>query len=171
VTDLRLFDFSEERDIARWHAVDDRVMGGVSDSRVQRCSPDSAAFAGVVSLENNGGFASVHAAIPQGILAGHVAIALDCVGDGRRYSLRLRQDEAFDGISYRNDFTPAAGQVSRILLPLADFVPVFRGRTLTTAGPLEPASVRRIGLLIAGQQAGEFKLELHRVSAVKPARV
>ncbi len=161
-----LFDFSQDTDIARWHAVDDRVMGGVSESLVRRCSSHSAAFTGVVSLENNGGFASVHAAIPQGILAGHAAFALDCVGDGRQYSLRLRQDEAFDGISYRNDFTPAAGRVSRILLPLADFVPVFRGRTLTTAGPLEPGRVRRIGLLIARQQAGEFRLELTCLSAV-----
>ncbi|HEX5697569.1 MAG TPA: CIA30 family protein, partial [Rhodoferax sp.] len=45
-----------------WQAINDGVMGGVSVSRMRFDSAGFAVFEGEVSLENNGGFASVRAA-------------------------------------------------------------------------------------------------------------
>lgn len=42
-----------------WTVVDDRVMGGVSRSRIEDSGDGTLRFAGVMSLANNGGFASV----------------------------------------------------------------------------------------------------------------
>lgn len=49
-----------------WQAINDGVMGGVSVSRLRFDSTGYAVFEGVVSLENNGGFASVRASGPTG---------------------------------------------------------------------------------------------------------
>ena len=53
-----LFDFTTATNSTAWQIVNDDVMGGVSTSRFQ-VRTNGAVFSGVVSLENNGGFASV----------------------------------------------------------------------------------------------------------------
>jgi hypothetical protein len=57
-----LIDFSNTNDI-EWYVVNDGVMGGVSQGRLERTGEDTVIFAGVLSLENFGGFASVRADI------------------------------------------------------------------------------------------------------------
>lgn len=155
----RLFDFRDGEEADAWTAVSDPVMGGCSQARMSRDGDGVGVFAGTVSLENNGGFASIHRPLPSGSLAGAKALLLRCMGDGRRYSLRLRQDAEFDGISYRLDFTPEAGHWQEIELPLDQFRPVFRGRELTTAGPLRPEKIIRLGFLLA-RQPGDFHLRI-----------
>lgn len=150
---------------SQWSATDDPVMGGESSSGMESGPDETVVFTGTVSLANNGGFASIHRPLEQGLLSGYDALALRLSGDGRRYSLRLRQEEAFEGISWRHDFDTQEGEWSTLLLPLAGFEAVFRGRKLPTAGPLEPERVNRIGLLIA-RQPGPFRLRLRWIRAV-----
>lgn len=54
-----LFDFTDASAVQGWAAIDDRVMGGVSRSSLQYDPAGHATFKGTVSLERNGGFASV----------------------------------------------------------------------------------------------------------------
>jgi monofunctional biosynthetic peptidoglycan transglycosylase len=53
-----VFDFSTASHAAGWQIVNDAVMGGVSDGEF-RLAKGVAIFSGNISLENNGGFASV----------------------------------------------------------------------------------------------------------------
>lgn len=159
-----LFD-AAQHGVAGWESTDDPVMGGQSSSTMVAGPDGSVFFTGVVSLANNGGFASVHRPLEPGLLSGYDAIALRLAGDGRRYSFRLRQEEAFDGISWRQDFTTREGEWSTVVLPLSGFEAVFRGRRLPGAGPFEPALVNRVSLLIA-RQPGPFRLALRWVRAV-----
>ena len=56
---VSLFEFSGPTASQQWQAVNDGVMGGVSDGRF-RITPDKTMeFSGTLSLENNGGFAWV----------------------------------------------------------------------------------------------------------------
>jgi len=149
-----------------WRSIDDPVMGGESRSVMQPGPAGTAWFTGTVSLANNGGFAAVHRSLEPGLLSGYDALALRIRGDGRRYSLRLRQDSDFDGISYRQDFLTGDGEWETVLLSLSAFEAVFRGRHLPTAGALERSRVNRIGLLIA-RQPGPFRLQLRWIRAVR----
>ena len=56
---LLLFDFSDPAIVSDWAPIDDRVMGGISRSKLRHDLAGHAAFEGTVSLERNGGFASV----------------------------------------------------------------------------------------------------------------
>lgn len=151
-----------------WRSTDDPVMGGESRSGMEPGAEETVVFTGNVSLANNGGFASVHRSLEPGLLTGYDALALRLCGDGQRYSLRLRQEEAFDGISWRHDFDTRDGEWRTVALPFSGFQAVFRGRELPTAGPLEPSRVNRIGLLIA-RQPGPFRLRLRWIQAVRGA--
>lgn len=167
----RLFDFTLSGSEATWQAVDDRVMGGQSLSTMRPHAEQGVAFAGFMTREGGGGFASVQSPLPGALPADCVAIRLRCSGDGRSYSLRLRQQDAYDGISYRCDFRPATGVWQDVVLALADFRATFRGRELTSAAALQAHRVQRIGLLLAGGQTGEFELRLLHIDALDRAGV
>jgi hypothetical protein len=111
-----------------------------------------------------GGFASVRRRRPTSRCLARPAL-LEARGDGRRYKLNLRTDDSFDGINYQAAFTPAADGWSLLRLPIADFRPRFRGRTLDAAPPLDPARVRQVGLMIADRQPGPFTLALRSIVA------
>ncbi|MBK7794095.1 MAG: CIA30 family protein [Betaproteobacteria bacterium] len=160
-----LFRFDHEGSVAGWVAIDDAVMGGVSASRLAWADAGHALFTGVVSLAHGGGFASVRSPVADHALPGATCYLLEARGDGRRYKLNLRTDDGFDGINYQAAFTPAADGWSLLRLPIADFRPRFRGRTLDAAPPLDPARVRQVGLMIADRQPGPFTLALRSIVA------
>ncbi|MEY4191517.1 MAG: hypothetical protein RIR17_2253, partial [Planctomycetota bacterium] len=56
---IPLADFSQPRTASEWQNINDGVMGGVSDGRFRLTGNKSMEFYGTLSLENNGGFASV----------------------------------------------------------------------------------------------------------------
>ena len=162
-----LFDFTNANTSTDWLPVNDSVMGGVSDSALEVTPEGNAHFAGTVSLENNGGFASIRTLVDGSRLEGHNGIRMRVKGDGNTYSLRLRTNRLFDGVSFRAMFETTEGEWIEIDIPFGSFTPTFRGRTLRNVGPLEPASVRQMGILISDKQAGPFSLYIDWIAAYK----
>lgn len=146
-----------------WIVVNDGVMGGRSSSAITDGEDDSAVFEGYVSLENNGGFASVRRQLPPEALDGASRIVLRVRGDGRRYQLRLRPDRRFDGIAYGAGFETMAGEWTTVDIPLRAFEPTFRGYRPPGVGPLEPSKIGQIGFMAADKQEGRFRLEIQWV--------
>lgn len=157
-----LFDFRDPAAAETWRAIDDRVMGGVSRSRLRHDPAGHAVFEGEVRCERGGGFASVRSPVVHPGLAGASACLLEVRGPGRRFLLNLRDDVAFDGVHHQAGFSPAAVWQT-LSLPLSAFCPGFRGRPRPEVGPFDPARLRQIGLMIAGGQAGPFALEIRRL--------
>lgn len=155
----RLIDFQHADEALRWRAINDDVMGGISRGHMQ-VEDGIGVFSGEISLENDGGFASVRREPETFDLSGQAGLALHVRGDGRRYQLRLRTDRLFDGGAYRALFQPPAGEWQRINLPWHEFEAVFRGRRLEHAPPLDPEAIQQLGLLIADRQPGRFRLEV-----------
>jgi NADH dehydrogenase [ubiquinone] 1 alpha subcomplex assembly factor 1 len=106
-------------------------------------------------------------AVPESLFGspGTLGYALSVMGDGKRYKMNLRTEDTFDGVNYQAEFQPQAGQWIEARVPLSAFVPNFRGRPVPGAPPLNPALVRQVGLMIAGWQAGPFRLCVRRISA------
>jgi len=163
----RLLDFRAEGATACWRSIDDGVMGGVSHSALLPYATGVASFSGVVSLEQGGGFASVRTEPQRWRTAGAQSVVLRCRGDGRQYKFTARVDDGFDGVQYQARFAPPRGEWAEIELPVADFVASFRGRAITTAGPLDPAKIRQLGLMISDRQAGPFELLLEWVGVAR----
>lgn len=158
-----LFDFGDRYAVDGWHAIDDRVMGGVSRSRLRHDPAGHAVFEGEVSLAQNGGFASVRSEEGPLGMRGAVDCVIDVRGDGRHFKLSVFTDDAFDAPSYQAEFTPRANEWHAIRLPLQSFRATFRGREVPGSPPIDPARVRQLGLMIAGRQAGTFVLALRSI--------
>lgn len=159
-----LFDFSDPSATNAWHAIDDRVMGGISSSTLRHDPAGHAVFEGAVSLEQNGGFASVRSSPDERGQAGATTCLIEVRGGGKQFKLSLLTADGFDSLNYQASFAPKGADWQILHLPLADFRASFRGRAVTDAPPLAAARIRQVGLMIAARQAGPFELHIRRIS-------
>lgn len=158
-----LFDFSDPLAVSAWRGIDDRVMGGLSRSRLMHDPAGHATFAGELSLERNGGFASVRCSPGERGHAGAEAVLIEVRGAARAYKVSLFVDDAFDSVSFQAGFVPAGSGWQTLRLPLAAFRASFRGREVPDAPPLDPCRIRQLGLMTADRQAGRFALDIQRM--------
>lgn len=143
--------------LGQWRAINDGVMGGVSNGEMIG-TEDGLRFQGFLSLENNGGFASVRRFLDHN-LQGVRGVRLRVRGDGRIYQMRIRQDESYDNVAWRLEFA-TNGEWQTIELPFEDFDPVWRGRAVTEAGPVLAEKVRQVGFLLADGKQQPFGLDI-----------
>ena len=158
-----LFDFTDPNAANAWQAIDDRVMGGISRSSLRHDPAGHAVFEGTVSLERNGGFASVRSTPDEHGLPGARTCLIQLRGDHKQFKLSLRTDDGFDSLNYQANFAATGTDWQTLRLPLADFRASFRGREVTSAPALDPARIRQVGLMIAARQAGPFELHIRRI--------
>ena len=166
--DKIVFDFQTATNTAAWQVVNDDVMGGVSASGFHLTN-GVALFRGKVSLDNNGGFASVRSLPARHDLAGCDTFVVRVRGDGRRYKFTARTDRSFDSAIYQCVFTTKKGEWEEHRLPFKQFVATFRGRVLSSEPPLDAAKVTSVGFLISDQQEGPFQLEVAWIKGASPA--
>ncbi len=155
--------FVQNPEELRWRIVNDTVMGGVSDSTLEKTASGTYVFKGNLSLENNGGFASVRT-MPFDFRYKEVkAFKIRVRGDGQTYQLRFRTNDRWDGVSYRADFSTKKNEWVEVVMPIEDFKPTFRGRIVRDAPPLAPEKIRQAGFMISDKQDGSFELEIASV--------
>ncbi len=156
-----LFATTEANANARWYVVNDSVMGGISNSQVLY-ENDNLVFTGNVSLANNGGFASIRTLLDvqsQDI----TKIMLRIKGDGQTYQLRLRTNEYMDGAAYTRSFSTTKSEWLNIEFLPEDFQLTYRGRLLEQQPTINFKDIKQLGFMIAGKQAGEFRLEVGKI--------
>jgi hypothetical protein len=112
-------------------------------------------FEGQVSLENNGGFASMRS--PVRFPHGTQLIELLVKGDGKRYKLVLRTELA-PRVTYAANFI-AEPTWQTYRFHLNQFKATFRGQAVH-APTLSFADVIEFGILISNSQAGSFAIQL-----------
>ena len=177
-TDRMIFDFTNPNaDLKEtWGAVDDVVMGGISQSNI-RLADDRAIFSGIVSTENNGGFASVRTRNfePPIDLSNYEGIELKVIGDGKRYKFIARCEGKWDGVGYSYSFDTVYDYPTTIRIPFKDLIPVFRAKTVEEASKLDSEKIYSMQLMLSkfeydGElnpkfEAGSFKLEVEYIKA------
>ena len=157
--------FEKPDSAQNWVSVNDGVMGGVSKGGFERTERKTLLFAGDLSLENNGGFASIRTKPGALKLAGASGIIVKARGDGRTYWVGLRTGRQFGASSYRAYLPTSEGDFMETLMPLSDFKLQAFGRQLP-GRPVDPAAITSIGFTIADKKAGPFEFEIEYVKAV-----
>lgn len=159
-----------------WGAVDDVVMGGISESNIQ-LSQNTAQFAGIVSTENSGGFASVRTRNFDAPLdlSQYAGIELRVRGDGKRYKFILRTETKWDGIAYSYSFDTVGGEWITVRIPFSDLTPVFRAKTLENATPFNSSHIHAFQLMLSKFEydkalnpqfePGPFQLQVESIEA------
>ncbi|KAK4589526.1 hypothetical protein RGQ29_020200 [Quercus rubra] len=150
------FEDNNSRELA-WGALDDVVMGGVSESTFQidrrgsEIGGPTGVFKGVVSTANNGGFTSIRTknfSVPEDLSA-YDGLELRLKGDGRKYKFIIRTSSDWDTVGYTASFDTVAGQWQSIRLPFSSLRPIFRARTVSDAPPFDPTNVLSLQLMFS----------------------
>jgi len=158
---MKLVCFDPQCNLPDWQPIGDGIMGGQSDSMVVSPEPGFGDFCGTVRLDNGGGFASAKADLADPIDASSWAgIELLARGDGKTYKIGLRNSTDRRSVVYQHSFTPNTEQWCRIQLPFSDFIPTWRGKTLTDVEPLDVGHLASLSLFVSGRQVGEFRLRM-----------
>jgi uncharacterized protein YbjT (DUF2867 family) len=147
-----LFDFTNPSTELKnsWGAVDDVVMGGVSQSNIQLVE-EKAVFTGNVSTANSGGFASVRTKnfTPPFDLSGYQGIELRVKGDGQRYKFLLRTETQWDSLAYSYSFDTITNTWIDVRIPFTDLVPVFRAKTVKGASLIDTSQIFAFQLMLS----------------------
>ncbi|XP_058095521.1 protein HIGH CHLOROPHYLL FLUORESCENCE PHENOTYPE 173, chloroplastic [Magnolia sinica] len=166
-----------------WGALDDVVMGGVSEGTFQidptgnENGGPTGLFKGTVSTANNGGFSSIRTrnfSAPEDLSA-YDGLELRVKGDGHRYKLIVRTSTDWDTVGYTTSFDTVKEQWQTIRLPFSSLRPVFRARTVLDAPPFDPSKVISLQLMYSKFEydgklnpsfvEGAFQLPLSRIAA------
>jgi monofunctional biosynthetic peptidoglycan transglycosylase len=163
--DRVLFEFSNPEVAKQWSTVNDGVMGGASDGRFKINDDKNMEFFGTLSLENNGGFASVRARGTGLELEEGDVIVARVRGDGRKYNFNLYAQRNLGGYSYRQSFDTKKGEWIEVQLPVDKSVATWRGRVFPNE-KLDPSKVAGLGFLLGDKKAGPFKLEVEWIKVM-----
>jgi NADH dehydrogenase [ubiquinone] 1 alpha subcomplex assembly factor 1 len=161
--DRILFAFDKPDAVRVWQPVNDGVMGGRSSGRVKVNQYKNLEFSGNLSLENNGGFASVRARGVDLKMEAGDTIVLRVRGDGRDYNFNLYTQRNLGGYSYRQSFKTTKGEWVEVKLPIDKFVATWRGRNYQNQ-PLVASQIAGLGILLGDKKPGGFKLEVESIS-------
>ncbi|KAG4999951.1 hypothetical protein JHK87_021023 [Glycine soja] len=140
-----------------WGALDDVVMGGVSESTFQidpsggENGGPTGVFKGVVSTANNGGFTSIRTknfSEPENLSA-YDGLEFRLKGDGRRYKIIVRTSSDWDTLGYTAGFDTEKGKWQSIQVPFSSLSPVFRARTVSNAPPFDPSIQNSLQLMFS----------------------
>ena len=167
--EVTIIDFSNAS-AATWQIVNDSVMGGISRSTLQLHDDGYALFSGSVSLENNGGFASVRTlARSPADFSGFEGFAVRVLGDGKTYCLRIKtvKNGRITNYSYEARFDTRPGEWQTHKLPYSEFKPVFRGNSVRGNPELNTDAIIELGFMIQDGQEGPFQLGVSSVSVYR----
>ena len=157
---LLLFDFSANSDWSVWEIENDVVMGGNSRSDLSRSEDGYAIFSGYVSLENNGGFASMQYHFEPKDISGYEKAVIRLKGDGKEYQFRIKANLR-EKAAYVYTFK-TTGEWETIEIPLNQMEPTFRGNKLNQPN-FNSDKIQEIRFLIGNGKAEDFLLEIDRI--------
>ena len=166
---IPLFDFTGADAAKQWQAVNDGVMGGVSEGKFKITDAKTMEFFGTLSLANNGGFASVRSKSKKlGLEIGDTLVA-KVKGDGREYTLNLYPARSRTAFSYRATVPTTKDEWIEIRVPLDEFEATSFGRVVREAGAVKPEEVSSVGFLLGDKKAGPFKMEIEWIKLERAA--
>ncbi len=161
---FNVFVFNPEAELSNWRIVNDGVMGGVSQSKITLDPDGHGLFAGHVSLENNGGFASVRYECGLSDIRRYRSLRLKVKGDGKTYQLRIKGNR---GDYHQYTYTlQTTGEWQTLTVPLNQLQPIFRGQLLDIP-VYDGRAMQEVGFLIANGVEETFALHIDEITLVE----
>lgn len=146
----------------RWRIVNDDVMGGLSSSKAI-VEDNKIIFSGTVSLENNGGFASLRSPVKDYNFEQFSRIEIKINGDGKRYSISMKETTYFSGYFYTSTFETKKDEWIIVRIPFDQFTLYYFGKETNSKKKIPLGDIKEISLLIGDKQERNFRVEIEYV--------
>jgi beta-xylosidase len=158
-----IYDFTKQGK-GKWRVQNDVVMGGRSDSQLKMTEDSRAQFSGSVSLENNGGFCSIHQTTetnPYVIAENYKAFMITLKGDGKDYNFRVRTPNG--RYSYGFTFSTEEGNDwEKISIPFELMEASYHGEPVDVPN-YQGENVVEMQLLIGNKKEESFEILIESI--------
>lgn len=161
-----LYNFQEQGK-GKWRVQDDVVMGGQSDSKLKITADNYAHFSGTVSLENDGGFCSIHQTTeknPYTISEKSEAFELLVKGDGKKYNFRVRTPKGRHSYGYTFS-TNTDDTWETISIPFNAMKAEFHGEPVDVPN-YAGENIVEMQLLIGNQKEETFEIMIKSIAVL-----
>ncbi len=161
-----IYSFTEQGK-GKWRVQDDVVMGGRSDSQLKMTDENRARFFGRVSLENNGGFCSIHQTVeknPYLITDKSSAFVLRIKGDGKAYNFRVRTPKGRHSYGYTFS-TKGGDHWETISIPFQAMEATYHGEPVDVPN-YAGENVVEMQLLIGNKKEETFEILIESIGVV-----
>lgn len=149
--------------VNQWRIVNDGVMGGLSSSKAIVNNDSKIVFSGNVSLENNGGFASLRSPVKDYDFSEFTGLELKLKTDGKFYSISMKETSYFTGYFYTKSFETKKDEWIVVRIPFNEFKLYYFGQETNSNKKIPLNNIKEISLLIGDKQSGEFKAEIDHI--------
>ncbi len=158
--DSLVIDFGSKGKESNWFVLNDGVMGGRSGGEVI-FGDNSFTFSGEVSLENNGGFASIRSPFLTYKLQQYKQVEIRYRATGMQFALTMANSKRWYNPNYKFNLAQTQGQWKTAVILLLDFKQYQVGReTGYTIATETLNQIIRLGFISNEKRAGEFELEV-----------
>ena len=157
LTTSTIVDFSDDQQ--NWYVLNDGVMGGLSKGTLT-FEDGLMIFEGKVSLENNGGFASIRNPWNELDLSDAKKIKIRYRSTGQNFAMTLEREKQWYQPNFKVDI-PISEEWRELTIKPSDFKAHQVGRKLDyTMTKDEMKNVIRMGFITNDKAATNFKLEI-----------
>lgn len=155
-----IIDFGKTKSGNEWVVVVDGVMGGHSSSTAE-VSENSLYFQGNISLENNGGFASLRGPKNNMDYSDYSNLEIKYRSKGQALGIRFLKYEQFFMPYLKKTFDETAWEWKTVNVPLNEFKQYIlnseRSKNITAK---DFEDISRIGFIVSNKTEGEFEIEI-----------
>lgn len=162
-TEALRIDFGKNGNAQDWNIVNDGVMGGRSQGQGY-FTDTSLVFNGEVSLDNNGGFASLRSSYQDFDLSAYEKVVIRCKSKGVQFAFTLNIHRQFYLPSFKKRVQTQSDDWETIELQLSDFYAYRLGNQLDYK--LDQASlgkIIRLGFITDEKKYAPFEFEIDYV--------
>lgn len=158
------FDFGTSCDNCDdWFVVLDGVMGGLSRGKAEQTAA-SIIFRGSVSLENNGGFASMRTPYQEYDLSEYKTVTVRYRSTGQDFALTLNKHKRFWRPQYKTNLPMTGGAWKTLTCNLTDFGTYRMGEKMEGHPDKDDLSeIIRLGFISNTKAATQFELEVDKI--------
>lgn len=158
------FDFGEDCEKCNdWFVVLDGVMGGLSTGELS-ITDDSFVLSGEVSLENNGGFASLRTPYTNFNLSDYNTVSIRYRSTGQDFAFTLNKYRRFWYPNYKVNLPVTKGAWTEVTYTLRDFERYRLGRKLSGHPDTDDLEqIIRLGFISNTKEATPYTFEVDYV--------
>ena len=159
------FDFGKDCENCQdWFVVLDGVMGGLSTGELTK-TQNSFILKGEVSLENNGGFASLRTPYASYDLSDFKTVTIRYRSTGQDFGLTLNKYRRFWYPNFKANLPMTQGEWKEITYALRDFKKYRLGRKMNGTPDTDDLSqIIRLGFISITKAATAYTFEVDRIT-------
>jgi monofunctional biosynthetic peptidoglycan transglycosylase len=167
--DRQLLDFASPGFGRDWRQVSDSLTGGGSECTLKSTARGSCIFEGHVYLRGGKGYAILQSEPGHYDLEGCRGLTVRLRGDGKTYTIGLKDNDDFGGIEYRAHIKTADGARMAVQIPFDECEVVEFDMPVDNARPLRTGNIRQVSLMVLGNQEGGFRVDIEEVGGYTEA--